>query len=224
MPKYLLHFEKREAVRWLGHLDLLRTFERAIRRSKLPIAFSAGYNPRERLVFASALGTGITGSEEPFTLELVESLDPEQIVQRLNLALPEGIRICGCGEVPPQDARAVLAAYTRGQYEVTCTCEPSCTETSLESAVDAVLRAETLPVARVREGKSKTVDIRPGIFFLEYRPGSKSGARCTFDLVAGIGERSAVKPAEVISALAVPGLTARRVHRVKLIAEKMADV
>jgi len=58
MPKYLLTFEKAEPVRWLGHLDILRTFERAIRRAALPIAFSNGFNPRERIAFASALSTG----------------------------------------------------------------------------------------------------------------------------------------------------------------------
>jgi len=57
MSKYLFNFEKGESVRWLGHLDILRTFERAIRRAGLPIAFSNGFNPRERLVFASALST-----------------------------------------------------------------------------------------------------------------------------------------------------------------------
>ena len=46
--KYLITFEKGESVRWLGHLDILRTFERAIRRADLPIAFTAGFNPRER--------------------------------------------------------------------------------------------------------------------------------------------------------------------------------
>ena len=68
--KYLVTFEKGESVRWLGHLDLLRTFERAIRRAELPIAFSAGFNPRERLAFASALGVGVTGEAELATIEL----------------------------------------------------------------------------------------------------------------------------------------------------------
>src|SRR5205823_11627002 len=56
--KYLITFEKGESARWLGHLDILRTFERAIRRAELPIAFSTGFNPREKIAFASALGVG----------------------------------------------------------------------------------------------------------------------------------------------------------------------
>jgi radical SAM-linked protein len=90
MPKYLLLFEKGESVRWLGHLDILRTFERAIRRAGLPIAFSQGFNPRERLAFASALSTGVTGAAERATLELTEPQQTDQIVAQLNAALPPG--------------------------------------------------------------------------------------------------------------------------------------
>src|SRR5215468_10224768 len=99
MPKYLFTFQKTETVRWLGHLDILRTFERAIRRAELPIAFSTGFNPRERIAFASALSTGVTGKAEPALMELTEEVVPEQIQTRLNEALPPGIRIRDCSDI-----------------------------------------------------------------------------------------------------------------------------
>src|SRR5579871_2324438 len=97
--KYLITFEKGESARWLGHLDILRTFERAIRRADLPIAFSTGFNPHERIAFANALSVGVTGSEEPAILELTTPLDPEDLVGRLNEKLPPGIQLLSAREV-----------------------------------------------------------------------------------------------------------------------------
>src|SRR6266700_2916279 len=98
--KYLITFEKGEPVRWLGHLDMLRTFERAIRRAELPIAFSTGFNPRERITFASALGVGVTGGAELMTIELTDTVEPPAIVADLNDKLPAGIQILEAREIP----------------------------------------------------------------------------------------------------------------------------
>src|SRR5437588_10146928 len=98
--KYLVTFEKGEACRWLGHLDILRTFERAIRRAELPIAFSTGFNPREKLAFASALSVGVTGSAELATMELTAPVPSAELVGRLNDKLPPGIRLRSADEIP----------------------------------------------------------------------------------------------------------------------------
>src|ERR1044071_4406302 len=108
MPKYLFTFEKSETVRWLGHLDILRTFERAIRRAELPIAFTAGFNPREKLAFASALSTGTTGAEDPPTIELTVSLTGNEVASRLNDKLPPGIRIRSAVPIPDAGSRDLL--------------------------------------------------------------------------------------------------------------------
>src|SRR5947209_17229703 len=124
MPKYLFTFQKTETVRWLGHLDILRTFERAIRRAALPIAFSSGFNPRERISFASALSTGVTGAAEPAILELTEPVAPDDIRARLNAALPPAIQLGACEEIPDAGSRDLLNAYDRADYEVICPCRP----------------------------------------------------------------------------------------------------
>src|SRR5215467_10770727 len=108
--KYLITFEKGESARWLGHLDILRTFERAIRRADLPIAFSAGFNPHERIAFANALSVGVTGSEEPATLELTTVVHPQDLVRRLNEKLPPGIQLRSASEIPDARSRDLLNA------------------------------------------------------------------------------------------------------------------
>lgn len=219
MSKYLLTFEKNEPVRWLGHLDILRTFERAIRRAGLPIAFSGGYNPRERLAFASALSTGVTGAAEPATLELTESRLPESILADLNTALPPGIRVVSCQEIPDAGSRDLLNAYDRAEYAVVCSCPPETEAGDAERAVTTLMAQTELCITREREGRSKTVDIRPFLFYLAFRPDSLADSRLTLEMILGLGESGTAKPPEIVGALAafLPGLALRRVHRVRLI-------
>ena len=218
MPKYLLTFEKGESVRWLGHLDILRTFERAIRRAGLPIAFSAGFNPRERLAFASALSTGVTGAAEPATLELTAPLPAEEIACSLNAVLPPGIRIVACREIPDAGARELLNGFDRAEYEVVCACPNGATATEVESTVGALLAQSLIEIAREREGRRKTVDIRPFLHGLALQSESVGNGRLTLEMIVSVGEGIMARPSEIVSVLAerLPGLTVRRTHRARL--------
>jgi radical SAM-linked protein len=219
MPKYLITFEKGESVRWLGHLDILRTFERAIRRAALPIAFSNGFNPRERIAFASALSTGITGAAELAVLELTAALPHLQITESLNAALPPGIRILGCDEIDDAGAKSTLTAYDRAEYTLVCGCPADTNAHAVESAIACLLAREQIPFLREREGKTKSVDLRPTLYALFLLPGSVGGERLTLQMSVGQGESGTVRPHEVVTVLAqtLPGLTARRAHRVRLL-------
>ncbi len=220
MPKYLLIFEKSESVRWLGHLDILRTFERAIRRAGLPVAFSTGFNPRERIAFASALSTGVTAGAEPAVLELTEAVEPMSLLEGLNVTLPPGIRISDCQEIPDSGSRDLLNRYDRADYEVVCACAPDTEPTEIECAIQALLARPQWEVVRAREGRSRTLDIRPYLFALSLVPKSLTVNRLTIAMTVAIGEGGNVKPPEVITLLAerVPGLTLRRAYRARLLA------
>ena len=219
MPKYLLIFEKSESVRWLGHLDILRTFERAIRRAGLPVAFSTGFNPRERIAFASALSTGVTAGAEPAVLELVDPVDPAVLLEKLNAALPPGIRIGECLEVPDTGSRDLLNSYDRADYEVVCACAPDTERSEVEQAIQVLLARPQWEVVRAREGRTRTLDIRPYLFALSLVPESITLNRLTVAMTVAIGEGGNVKPPEVITLLAemLPGLTLRRAYRARLL-------
>jgi radical SAM-linked protein len=218
MPKYLFTFQKTEGVRWLGHLDILRTFERAIRRAALPIAFSTGFNPRERIAFASALSTGVTGGAEPAILELTAPMDPAEIVCRLNEALPPAIRIATCEETPDAGSRDVLNAFDRADYEVVCACPAAIGDAEITAAIERLMGQAEIPITREREGRSKSVDIRPLLHSLALRPERPTPDRITLCMGVALGEQGNAKPGEVVAALAqlVPGITLRRAHRVGL--------
>jgi radical SAM-linked protein len=222
MPKYLFTFAKGESVRWLGHLDILRTFERAIRRAGLPIAFSNGFNPRERLAFASALSTGVTGGAERASLELTQPLPAEEIAERLNAVLPPGIRLQTCEEVPDVGSRDLLNAFDSAEYTVVCACPPETDLACVQNALVTLLAQPQLPVTREREGRTRTIDIRPYLFALTLDPESHetlANERLTLRMQIAQGDGGNAKPNEVVEQLAayLPGLRTRRAHRVCLL-------
>lgn len=215
--KYLIKFEKGEPVRWLGHLDILRTFERAIRRAELPISFTAGFNPRERIAFASALSVGVTGAEEPATIELTEALPGEEVVERLNAKLPPGLRLQSADPIPDAGSRDLLNSFYCAEVVITCVCSQEITESEAERAARKLLGRDKLLVRREREGRLKEVDIRPLIQDIFVK--SPQDGRIPFIMLLKLSGEGTAKPAEIIELLAedLPGLAIRRVHRARLL-------
>jgi len=215
--KYLITFEKSESVRWLGHLDILRTFERAIRRAELPIAYTAGFNPREKLAFASALSVGITAEAEPATIELAEPVPAESVVARLNAKLPPGIQLRTAEEIPDAGSRDLLNSYDRAEFRVTCVVENEPDLALSRTAAARLLDKESLVVEREREGKVKRVDIRPYLHSIS--ADDIQNGRIAYTMVLGIGMDGVAKPQEIVAFMAndVPGLAVRRIHRARLL-------
>ena len=215
--KYLITFEKGESVRWLGHLDILRTFERAIRRAELPIAFTTGFNPRERLAFASALSVGVTAAAEPATIELTDAIPPSELIARLNSRLPPGIQLRTAEEIPDAGSRDLLNSYDRAEFRVTCVTRNAATVEDAQRAADLLMAEDSLWLEREREGKVKRVDVRPFVFSIHAE--EMQNDRMTFTMILGIGMDGVAKPQEIVGLMAneVPGLAVRRVHRARLL-------
>ena len=85
-------FATADTVKYVGHLDMHRAWERAIRRAGLPLAYTQGFNPQARLQSAAALPVGFTGQGEVADVFLNEALEPAEFLSRLTAALPPGIR------------------------------------------------------------------------------------------------------------------------------------
>lgn len=86
-------FQKGAELRFIGHLDLMRTIQRALRRSRLPIKYSNGFNPHIRLSFAAPLSVGVAGKRELMEVPLEEGVTPQAFIQQMNLTLPQNLRI-----------------------------------------------------------------------------------------------------------------------------------
>ena len=111
-----LRFSKHGKVRFVGHRDLARTFERAFRVAALPLAFTQGFSPRPKVSLGLALGVGHESDAEYLDLELVEPIDVDALAGALAGALPEGVEVDGVARARPAGARA-----PRGDHDASST-------------------------------------------------------------------------------------------------------
>lgn len=91
--KIRIKFAKTGVMKFVGHLDVMRYFQKAIRRAELPIAYSEGFSPHMLLSFASPLGVGISSTGEYFDMVLAEDMKTDEIVKRLNATMVEGMEV-----------------------------------------------------------------------------------------------------------------------------------
>ena len=111
-------FSKTGILKFIGHLDLLRTFQRAFRRAEVPLAYSQGFNPHPLLSFANPLALGMTSEDEYADITLEQEMDNAEIIQRLNAALPPGLSLKRC-ESLPEHFETAMALVTASTYRIT---------------------------------------------------------------------------------------------------------
>ena len=90
-----LKFQKYGAMKFIGHLDLMRYFQKAFRRAKFDNEYTKGFNPHQIMSFAAPLGLGLTSEGEYLDIELRSSDSPEAMIKRINAVLTEGFRVSG---------------------------------------------------------------------------------------------------------------------------------
>ncbi len=94
--RMMVVFEKGAQVRWIGHLDLMRAMQRALRRSGLPVEYSNGFHPHIRLSFASPLSVGVVGLRELMDVPLETCVEADRFAGELNAVLPDCLRVSRC--------------------------------------------------------------------------------------------------------------------------------
>ena len=97
--KVRIKFSKEGPVKFVGHLDTMRYFQKAIRRANLPVAFSGGYSPHMIMSFAAPLGVGTESLGEYFDLELAETVPTSEITRRLDAVMVEGVHVLSTRQV-----------------------------------------------------------------------------------------------------------------------------
>jgi radical SAM-linked protein len=157
----LLLFSKTDKVRFIGHLDLLRVFQRTVNRASLPVAYSAGFNPHQKLTFAVPLALGMEGRNEAAELELAGAaeLTAADIMDRLNAVLPKGLTIHNA-RFMEENEKTAAALVTAARYEALAQGE-------LTERVRELTARESVIVSKKTKGGVKDIDIRPDIISLE---------------------------------------------------------
>ena len=163
--KYVrLHYRRGDQVRFLSHLDLLRMFERALRRAHIPVVFTQGYNPHAKLSFGPSLATGLTSDAEYLDLQIYTDRGEIDIAEKLNPQLPEGIQIVSV-KYMERKATSLATFVNRAEFEFRF--NGSTGRPALEDRLATILSQKELNFERKKKKKSKSVDVRPFIDSLE---------------------------------------------------------
>jgi radical SAM-linked protein len=203
-----LRYGKQDAVRFLSHLDLLKTFERALRRAGLPAAYTEGFHARMRLHFGPALALGHASQAEYIDVDLTEDIEPEQVMSALNAACPHGLRMLRAVRVP-MHGPALAACLRRASYQV-----------EMPVSVPAERVAWLLSQQEISlQKKNKTVNLRGFVEDLRLVPGTRTTSEgFLLNLDLRLGPEGSIRPEDVIEALLPEAhVKARRIERTALL-------
>jgi radical SAM-linked protein len=182
---YRVRFTKTGRMRFLSHHDLMRLFERALRRTGLELRMTEGYNPHPVLAFPTALGLGIESLDEILEFELTRWTAPKQVEKLLGEQLPEGMSVASA-EAFDRKQRCYVNFV---EYEASCPGQGD----GLAGRLGAFLALKECPVERVSDKGSKTVEIRQYVMALDAEGD-------TVYLRVRITDQGTAKPEEVLRA------------------------
>lgn len=193
--KLRVKFSKHGALRFIGHLDVMRYFQKTIRRAEIDVAYTGGYSPHQVMSFAHPLGVGLESDGEYMDIEVNSMTSCGDIRDRLNAAGVPEIRVLSV-VILPDKAPNAMASVAVAEYLVSFR-EGRAPQAELETAVRELLaRAE---VMITKEGKAglRQVDIRPGIYTLEWQQEK-------LHMLVDASSAGNVKPIQVVEAMLEP--------------------
>ena len=195
-----LTFSRQGRLKWLSHLDMMRLWERALRRAEVPLAFSQGYTPHPRIALALPLPVGAEGEAELMDVVVVEPVDLPAFIARLRPQLPEGIAVDGIEEVdlvgPSLQSRVRFA-----DYAIRLATGQSGEE--IEAAVQGFL-AQAEALLEVRRGKRvPTLNVRALVVTLAVT--EAGGGLCELRMRLRADSAGAGRPEEVARVLGFEG-------------------
>lgn len=182
--KVRVKFEKLGAMKFIGHLDMMRFFQKAIRRAGIPVAYSAGFSPHMIMSFASPLGVGVTSSGEYFDLELTKAIGSNEMVQRLNEAMTDGVSVLSVGKIQGGKASTGMALVAGADYVVSFakSCEPV---SDWQEKISDFVARDSIVIMKKTKRSEQEVDIRPWIYELYPQETSSQEGRIFMKLASG---------------------------------------
>jgi radical SAM-linked protein len=223
-----IRFIRGDEVKFISHLDLMKSFERTLRRSGIPVAYSQGFNPRPQMVFGLPLSVGVSSEAEYADFEMAEYIAPSEFMNRMNNELPKGIRIT--------DARVkslkgnIMASVAGAVYNISVFLKEGIDIEEIREKISCFTDKSKIIVRKEGKGGVRDMDIKPMIQKLDLNPIGQippgyEDFKTAFLLTAALkaGSVSNLKPELLIIALAEDtslSIGAFRIHRKELFIEK----
>lgn len=217
-----LKFTKGNEVKYISHLDLMRVFQRAIRRTGIPISYSSGFNPHQEISFGAPLSLGVTSDAEYVDLKLAGAVELEEIKNRLNSSLPEGIRIIK-GMQLGENPKSAMSVVTHARYFIRMNIENVAFE-AFSKSIEEFVAQEHIKVMKEQPKKGfelKEIDIKSMIVGM--RLSESRDEIHTIDCLLLSGSKANLKPELLMVAFKEftgYNIVGIKINRVEVYAEK----
>jgi radical SAM-linked protein len=193
-----LRYTKRGRLRFTSHRDIARAFERALRRARVPMAYSAGFSPHPKISWVGAAPTGVASEAEYVELGLAQRVDLDQLRLALDESLPDGIDVVEVVEATAGESlpdRIVASHWTVRL--------PGVSTEDLARAVEAFLATDEVPVQRLTKNGVRTLDARAAVVRLSASaaPSGAGDRPCAIIDMVVRHLTPAVRPDDVLSGL-----------------------
>lgn len=190
MSNYVIKYGRDDRVKYISHLDFMRCFHRAVRRSPLKFVFSQGFNPHPIMTIAQPLSVGVTSESEYMKVGFDGDYDNDFIVNTLNSVMPPGFKIYAAKKVEGKELD--ITKIDRAIYV---------TEIEYTGEFDAELFMKNKELKIMKKSKSgiKESDIRSHIFYMKEL--SRDNNILTIEMCISIGSEYNLKPESVVEAM-----------------------
>ncbi len=168
--KLRIKFAKSGAMRFIGHLDVMRYFQKAIRRAGINIAYSEGFSPHQIMSFAAPLGVGLESRGEYFDIEVHSHTTSVEMKKRLNQVMVPGMEIINV-TLLDEHAKNAMASVAAAAYSVRFRdgYEPNFDWVSQSALFYA---KSSIPVTKKTKKSEMQLDLKPAIYSMEVRKGA----------------------------------------------------
>jgi len=211
MQRLRLKFSRGEELKFLSHLDLMRLWERALRRAGLPLAYSEGFTPHPQIALAAPLSVGVTSQAELMDVFLSRWVPPQSFMAQVSEQLPSGVELLEVWPVGPKAPS--LQSQTRFiEYRVEIKADQGREE--VELALQSLLSAKELPWHHFRDTGARYYDLRAlvdNLWLIDWHD-----SLCVLGMRLRCDEKGAGRPEQVTKALGF-SQHPESVHRTKLI-------
>lgn len=190
--KLRIKFRKYGPVRFIGHLDVMRFFQKAIRRAGIDVAYSTGYSPHQIMSFAAPLGVGLTSNGEYMDIEVNSIVSCQDVMQRLNQASVYGIEVISVKKLPEKAGNA-MASVAAASYTVSFR-EGREPKLAIAAALPAFLEKEHIYITKETKKGTRELDLKQGIYKLTWEENH-------FFMLVDASSAGNIKPIQIVTAL-----------------------
>lgn len=196
-----VRFNKKNYLRYIGHLDLMKLFQRNFSRVGIPIKYSEGFNPKPRLSIANPLSLGIESEEEYMDVDLEDKISVEEFIKKMNSALPKDVQIIDGKYLEKGDSISSLIEWA--VYEIRFNLLDSIDKTSFEGIIEEWLLKEEIIITRSRKKGRSKIEQQENIkeFIKEIKLKEIQNNAITIEVIIKSGDNGNLRPLDFMEAL-----------------------